>query len=54
MKVYVLSGNVGVTRSHIEIFEDTDEGLKRAEKRKRELQRMNYGWDLDLSLFKVK
>lgn len=54
MKVYVLSGSVGVNRCHVEVFEDTDLGLRRGENRKRELQNMNLGWVLDFSLYHVK
>lgn len=54
MNVYVLSGSVGVNRCHIEVFEDTEIGKKRADHRKNELQTLNNGWILIVEKYRVK
>lgn len=48
--VYVLYG-----RGHIEIFEDSERGIKLAENRRRHLESLNnYTWNLKLERFRVK
>jgi len=55
MNVYVLFGGVGGSNCHIEVFEDSNDGLESAKNRKRDLIALNYAWpSLKINLFKIK
>ena len=54
MNVYVLSGCVGATKCHVEVFEDSEIGKKLAEIRKGELQSLNNGWVLVIERFRIQ
>lgn len=48
--VLVLSGAVGFNACHVEVFADSEEGLRMAENRKAELQALNnVGWKIRVS-----
>ena len=54
MMVYILSGNTGVRGCHIEVYENSEQGRIRGEKRKKVLEDWNLGWNLEFKPFKVK
>ena len=51
MTVLVLHGT---HTCHIEVFEDSERGAKKAEKRKSKLQSMNTGWKVTVERYRIQ